>query len=470
MSVLSQIGCSVVVCYMCLSMGLMYAWPSCTLKLFSSNNTTLNRPMTETELALFGSLSSIGALIGTPLSGFLLDAFGRKYSCILFSLPQVISWSIVTVSTNVELILAAMFLSGIGGCALLIVPVYVSEICQESIRGMMTSGAMIFYGIGLLLSYLLGGCLEYNMMNYVCLSMAVVGVLALWPLWETPIHLLKKGMEKDAAKAIAFYRRLKETSKEVNQEINNMKRALNPELDDLTPEEEKLKPEMKTVKKMSKWRFIKKSRSSRRALLVALTLYLLAVFQGLVVVQVYAEPLFAEALPNISPTVSSVLLAVITVVAGCIAAYLIDVVGRRPVMIYASLLAGICCIALGSQIHVQWGPHWVTGVCMYLFCITYTFGAGTVPYVLGAEVFLPEIKSLASMVCSQTAWASNFIILFIFNPLVLAIGLGPVFYFFAVFCFSSAVFCFFCLPETMGLPVDVIQTLFAPKKKIQSVC
>lgn len=102
----------------------------------------------------------------------------------------------MTVSSSVELILAAMFLSGIGGCALLIVPVYVSEICQESIRGMMTSGAMIFYGLGLLLSYLLGGCLDYNTMNYVCLLLAVVGVLALWPLWETPIHLMKKGLEE----------------------------------------------------------------------------------------------------------------------------------------------------------------------------------------------------------------------------------------------------------------------------------
>lgn len=36
---------------------------------------------------------------------------------------------------------------------------------------------------------------------------------------------------QDAAKAVAFYRRVKETSKEVTQEINNMKRALDPELD-----------------------------------------------------------------------------------------------------------------------------------------------------------------------------------------------------------------------------------------------
>lgn len=56
-----------------------------------------------------------------------------------------------------------------------------------------------------------------------------------------------------------------------------------------------------------------------------------SVFQGLLVVQMYAEPLFAEAVPSdfISPNMCSVLMGVVTLVAGSIAAYLTDVVGRR---------------------------------------------------------------------------------------------------------------------------------------------
>lgn len=88
----SFIYCLVSVCYLCFNLGIIYAWPSSTLKLFSSaTNTTLNRVMTETELALLGSLPSIAALVTTPLSGFLLDMVGRKYSCMLFALPQVVS-------------------------------------------------------------------------------------------------------------------------------------------------------------------------------------------------------------------------------------------------------------------------------------------------------------------------------------------------------------------------------------------
>ncbi|CAK1591358.1 unnamed protein product [Parnassius mnemosyne] len=474
MSIMYQAGCTIIVCYSCLTMALMYAWPSSTIKIFSSANTTLHRPMSENEIALFGSFSSISAIFTTPFSGFLLDRIGRRNSCILFSLPQVVAWLIVSISSRVEAVLAAMFISGFGGCTLLLVPVFISEFCQESVRGMMTSGSVVAYGLGILVSYVLGGCLEFKTMTYVCLTMSVLAVMLLWPLKDSPLFLMKCGLEKDAIKAVAFYRRVKESSKEVTQEINTIKRALNPDLEDLSPEEEKLQPEkqQKIQEKsngISKWKFLKKSRSTRQALFVALTLYSAAMFQGLVAIQVYAEPIFVDVLPNISSTLSCVLLAVVTVVSSCVAAYLIDIAGRRPLMIYSSIGAGICSVALGTQIHLPWGPHWITGVFIYLFAITYTLGAGTVPFVFVAEVFLPEIKSLVSMLSAEWGWICNFIILYIFTPLVSSVGLAPVFYIFGGVCFATAIFCAYFLPETKGLSVGIIQTLLVKSKRAQSV-
>lgn len=67
------------------------------------------------------------------------------------------------------------------------------------------------------------------------------------------------------------------------------------------------------------------------------------------------------------------------------------------------------------------------------------------------------------MLTVEWGWICNFIGLFIFNPLVTAMGLGPVFYIFAMISVISTVFCYFLLPETKGLPVDVIQTLLLMK-------
>ncbi|XP_030024362.2 facilitated trehalose transporter Tret1 isoform X1 [Manduca sexta] len=467
MTKIVQVACTGIVCCLCLSMGVMFSWPSSTLRLFESRNTTLHRPMTEGELALFGSLSSIGALISTPVAGMFLDRLGRKYSAIVFGLMAVLSWVMIISCNRVEVLLTAIFVSGLSGAVFLVVPVFVSEICEESIRGAMTSGTMIFYGIGMLISYLLGGLLEYHTMTYVCLTMSVMVTVMLSFLKESAPCLLAKGMEEEAKKSIAFYTQAKIDSKEVMEEMNILRRALQADLDtpDATPEEEKLKPLDKPKEKLSTYQFIKRSRSTRQALLMCFVIMTAAIFQGLVVIQVYAEPLFEEAIPNMSATVCSVLMAVVTIVAGLLAAYLTEVAGRRPLMIYGSIASGLTCVLLGTQIHFHWGPNWVTAVVIYLFAIMYSLGAGTVPYVLAAEVFLPEVKSFVTMLVVEWAWLCNSVILFIFNPLLHAIGLGPVFYIFAVVCFLTALYCIVYMPETKGLAVDAIQTLFIKRRK-----
>ena len=86
----------------------------------------------------------------------------------------------------------------------LIIPNYISEICQETIRGSMTSGAIISYGLGLMVSYILGGYLSYNIMNYVSLGMSVFGIILLNIMRESPTYLMKKGLDHVSTDLIFF--------------------------------------------------------------------------------------------------------------------------------------------------------------------------------------------------------------------------------------------------------------------------
>ncbi|KOB69656.1 Sugar transporter 12 [Operophtera brumata] len=388
------------VCSLCMCMGVMFAWPSSTLRLFESANTTLHRPMTEGELALFGSLSSVGALIGTPVLGMFLDRFGRKNSAIL-------SWALIVSSNQVEVVLLAVFVSGLSGAVFLVVPVYVSEICQESIRGAMCSGTMVFYGVGMLLSYLMGGLLSYDVMIYACLTLAAASTAMLSVLRESPTCLMAKGLEET-------------DSKEVLEELNNIRRSLNPEMDE-------------------------KSSSTRRALYLTLTLITASIFQGLVVVQVYAEPLFEEAIPSMSPTVCSILLAVVVVVSGLVAAYLTESAGRRVSLLTVHTPHDIRIIRDGGLLPAS---------------------RSSAPPEVG-----PQLADSGHHVPlhNEWAWFCNSIILFIFNPLLKAIGLGPVFYIFAAVSVLTGVYCVIMLPETKGLATDEIQNKLT-KRKICSLC
>ncbi|XP_050673025.1 facilitated trehalose transporter Tret1-like isoform X2 [Leptidea sinapis] len=456
MSVINQVIATGIVSYLCMMMGVMFTWPASVLELFGSQNTTLNRVMTETELSLLSSLASVSGLLSVPFSGPVLDRLGRKYTCVLFSLLQVIAWTIIASSNNVYAVLSSVFICGITSCTLLVLPLYIGEFCQESIRGAMGSAVIMFFGIGILVSYMLGGLVKYQIMNYICLAMSVLGTVMLSYLKESPLILIKWGMDDEAAKNIAFFRGVKVNSVEVHTEMENIRRALNPELDDATPEEEKLKPQLDSPK-LSIWQFMKKSRSTRRALLVCLVLCSATAFQGVIAVQVYAVPIFALAMPTISPTLCSVIFGIVTVISGVFAVYLVESLGRKSLMVYMSLGSAVFCVLLGTQIQLSWGPQWISAVFIYLFTITYTIGAGTVPYVYVAEVFLPEIKGFTSMLAMEWMFLGAFIILYIYTPLVNSIV-----------CLATTVFCAIWMPETKGLTVDVIQQKFATPKYISS--
>ena len=61
-------------------------------------------------------------------------------------------------------------------------------------------------------------------------------------------------------------------------------------------------------------------------------------------------------------------------------------------MTSTSIASGIFTILLGSQLHVNWAPHWFTAFIIYGYSFVYNLGAAVVPFVLTAEVFLPEVR------------------------------------------------------------------------------
>lgn len=97
---------------------------------------------------------------------------------------------------KVAAVLASIFITGLTGSVFIIIPMYVGEICQESIRGSMTSLSMTFFGIGTMFEYIFGGYLEYHVMNYVSLTLTVVGVIMLALVKESPVYLMQIGAEK----------------------------------------------------------------------------------------------------------------------------------------------------------------------------------------------------------------------------------------------------------------------------------
>ncbi|KPJ20745.1 Facilitated trehalose transporter Tret1 [Papilio xuthus] len=452
--------------------GLIYGWPSYTLEMFQSNGTVLSAPMSSMEVSLLGSLTNVGGLLATPFCGYAVNKFGRKYAAIMYGLPFVISWGIISVARWPPLIILAVALGGLGAAGQAVSSVYISEIAQDSIRGALTSTTVSGYFVGLLFSYAIGGQLSYHHVAYVHLVMSVMYMVILTFLKESPVYLIQIGKDKEAAESLAFYRRVPATSKEVEVEITKIKLQMDPRIDKILQGENDPNATKELIEKQydqtprseSQWKFLMKSESSQRAMVAVLLVMSVTILMGSIVLQVYAEPLFKEAVPTMQPNLCSVLLAVTYLLASFLCAFMIDKFGRRPLLTVTSVGSALCNFVLGSQLHLRWGPHWLTAATIYAYSFIYNFGAAVVPFVLTAEVFLPEVRGLGNSMSMACMWIMNFVTLIIFNPLVDWLGLGPVFYVFSGTCLLGATYSHFWLPETKGLPADAIQKLFLKKE------
>lgn len=70
------------------------------------------------------SLLNIGAMLGGPLGGWMIDFCGRKIALMLTALPFSAGWLMIGFGKVPGLLHAGRFFSGVGvGCASLIVPV-----------------------------------------------------------------------------------------------------------------------------------------------------------------------------------------------------------------------------------------------------------------------------------------------------------------------------------------------------------
>ena len=72
----------------------------------------------------FQSLVTVGAMVGGPFSGYLVEAIGRKSAIMGFSVPFLVGWLLIAFANHVSMLLIGRFITGFGcGAISLAVPV-----------------------------------------------------------------------------------------------------------------------------------------------------------------------------------------------------------------------------------------------------------------------------------------------------------------------------------------------------------
>jgi MFS family permease len=85
------------------------------------------------EAGMINSMYSVGGLIGSSLYGFVCDKIGRHRALVTAAIPQVACFVLVAIADDATTILLSRLMLGLSGGGLYVaIPLFVSEITQDS--------------------------------------------------------------------------------------------------------------------------------------------------------------------------------------------------------------------------------------------------------------------------------------------------------------------------------------------------
>lgn len=126
------------------------------------------------------------------------------------------------------------------------------------------------------------------------------------------------------------------------------------------------------------------------------------------------------------------------------------------------LIASLVIFVIASFIDLGTVPDAIIStICVVLYFCTFVMGYGPVPNILCAEIFPTRVRGLCIAICALVFWICDIIVTYTLPVLLTSIGLEGIFSIYAVVCIISWVFIYLKVPETKGMPLEVITEFFA---------
>jgi MFS family permease len=155
-----------------------------------------------------------------------------------------------------------------------------------------------------------------------------------------------------------------------------------------------------------------------------------------------------------------------------VATFLLDKVGRKPLLMIGTMGMVIALAVLGFALtmveHSKEKLMWaliLSIVAVYTFVAFFSMGIGPIAWVYLSEIFPLRVRALGVGIGVAVNRVMNASVSFSFIPIYKAITIGGAAFMFAGFGVLSLVFFYFFLPETKGKSLEEIEMLFGKTKK-----
>ncbi|XP_063975839.1 facilitated trehalose transporter Tret1-like isoform X2 [Diachasmimorpha longicaudata] len=442
--------------------GISAGWTSPMIPRLQATDTPVgDKPMSLDQISWLSSVTCIAPLFVLPLCNILSERFGRKILGCLMAIPMGLCWLLTLLATNFTFLLIARILEGMGnGMIIFLVPIYIAEIASDDVRGKLGSFLGVAANFGLLLGFILGAIMSYQMFAISGMIVPIVFLAGFIFMPETPIYLLRKGRKEAATRSLMWLR-------------NDDKVTVDSELRRI---EKMLEEEAMSTSKTVGFKDLFRSRGTIWGFVIALALLPGQQTSGITVIFTYAATIFELAETSLDPNSAAIVLAIMQVFGSIVSTATIERAGRRFLLLFSCGGMAICHILLGLFFLFQFLEYnlstinWLPIVTLSSYTILYCLGLGPVAFVVSSEVLSSDISGLANSIAMSIVWIICFVIIKGFPFARDLIGAHGCAFILAFFCTCTLLFTYFVIPETKGKSIEsIVKELNVSSKKSKTI-
>jgi sugar porter (SP) family MFS transporter len=399
-----------------------------------------------------------GALLGAPVADHVGRKWGVVLACAIFSVGIIMQ----TVATAVPLFVVGRVFAGLGvGLVSCLIPMYQSECSPKWIRGAVVATYQWAITIGLLIAAVvndatkdMSGAKSYQIP--IAIQFVWAGVLAAGMMFlpESPRWLIKRGRHEAAAHALGRLTGLPGSDPAVQAELNEISTNLEAER---SLGESSYADCFKFNHNKIAWRT-----------LTGIAIQGWQQLTGINFIFYYGTTFFKRA--GISnPFLITIATNIVNVFMTLPGMWGVEKFGRRTLLLYGAAGMAICEFIVAivgvtiSTDNIAGQKVLIAFVCIYIAHFAATWGP--IAWVITGEIFPLQVRAKAMSLSVASNWLWNFGIgyatPYLVNKEAGSAGLEvKVFFIWGSTCLGCFIFTYFCVPETKGLSLEQIDTMY----------
>ena len=394
----------------------------------------------------------LGAILGAALSGRAADRFGRRDVIIGTSVLFAVGSGWAGIAHSVDSLITSRVIVGFAiGVASFTVPLYISEIAPRRVRGALVSLNQLAITIGIVVSYLVddafaGTSHGWRYMFLAGIAPALVLGIGMLFMPESPRWLIAHKRKADAGLILDRVMGPEQAARE----MESIEAGLSKETK--TSWSELAAPWMKMP------------------LFIGVGIVFVQQMTGINTVIYYAPTIFQMAgfESNQAAIGATVGVGAVNVLMTVVAIWLIDKVGRKP-LLYIGLAGMIASLAvLGIAFKASAGAggtlKWVSVGSLLVYIASFAVSLGPIAWLIISEIYPFKVRGVAMSLATLSNWSFNFIVAMTFLTIVEKLGPSIAFWTYGIVGVAGLIFCYRYVPETKGRSLEEIEEHWYKRK------